>query len=638
MANTTVNIDIKVEDKDLQALESTLKDLNIGFSKADDTLGELGKSIDSVAEGLSSVGVESGVFSEIEDSANKAVTGVKKFEKGVESAGKETAKVGKEATIFDDIGDRFNDMTKGIRKVIVSMKTLKGAIAATGIGALVIALGSLVAYFKSSEEGSRKLAIATETLSLLFGKLTEFLSGLGEKLISVFSDPKQALIDFKDAFVANIVERFNSFIDTLGFLASAVKKVFQGDFSGALEDTKNAGKEMVDVFTGVPNTLDKVAETGKKVFAEVKTAIAEATVTATQLVDATRAYRDLNQELIVQNAELNQDLEEQRKIAEDTTLTFEERKAALEEVGRIQVQLAENVAKQAKAEEDLLKTQIANEKNYEKREELETQLAEATAARIDAQTQLSIVELEAGKLGRELDLEEVARKKEINDILKELGLEQIEDQFELARQELEIQKQKLLDELVLKKASAEEIAKVEKAFSEKSKQLAKEELDYKKELKKKELDTNLAAASAALGAIQSIVGEDAAEGKALAIAQATIDTFRAANGVIAETKGGSFARIAGMIAVITAGLANVAAIANTKIPGQPDSGGMGAPSAGGLNLGRIGAIDTGAVEFAETGTPEITTTQPAIQTYVLAGSVTSAQEANAKLSTRRNIG
>jgi len=635
MANTTVNIDIKVEDKDLQALESTLKDLNIGFSKADDTLGELGKSIDSVAEGLSSVGVESGVFSEIEDSANKAVTGVKKFEKGVESAGKETAKVGKEATIFDDIGDRFNDMTKGIRKVIVSMKTLKGAIAATGIGALVIALGSLVAYFKSSEEGSRKLAIATETLSLLFGKLTEFLSGLGEKLISVFTDPKQALIDFKDAFVANIVERFNSFLDTLGFLASAVKKVFQGDFSGALEDTKNAGKEMVDVFTGVPNTLDKVAETGKKVFAEVKTAIAEATVTATQLVDATRAYRDLNQELIVQNAELNQDLEEQRKIAEDTTLTFQERKTALEEVGRIQVQLAENVAKQAQAEEDLLKTQIANETNYEKREELETQLAEATAARIDAQTQLSIVELEAGKLGRELDLEELERKKSINGILEQLNLEAIENEFEKARKELEIQENAALAELDLLKATEEEKQKVRDAFTKKREKLAEDESEFNKNLDKEELDAQLSNASVAFGAIAGAVGEQSALGKTAAAAQSAINTYQAITKALAEL-GPIFGPIAAA-AIGISGFKAVNDIMNTPIPGN-DTSQAPARSLGGQNLGRIGAIDTGVVEFTDTGAPEVTTTQPAFQTYVLAGSVTSAQEANAKLSTRRNIG
>lgn len=57
--------------------------------------------------------------------------------------------------------------------------------------------------------------------------------------------------------------------------------------------------------------------------------------------------------------------------------------------------------------------------------------------------------------------------------------------------------------------------------------------------------------------------------KAFNIANAVIDTSRAAAGVLAETKGGSIARITGMVAVIGAGLAQVATIARQKF--QPDS-------------------------------------------------------------------
>ena len=52
--------------------------------------------------------------------------------------------------------------------------------------------------------------------------------------------------------------------------------------------------------------------------------------------------------------------------------------------------------------------------------------------------------------------------------------------------------------------------------------------------------------------------------KAVNIAQATMDTFVAATGVLADTKGGSFARIAGMVATIGAGLAQVAMISRQK--------------------------------------------------------------------------
>jgi len=52
--------------------------------------------------------------------------------------------------------------------------------------------------------------------------------------------------------------------------------------------------------------------------------------------------------------------------------------------------------------------------------------------------------------------------------------------------------------------------------------------------------------------------------KAFNIAMATIDTFRAATGVLADTAGGSIARIIGMTAVISAGLLQVAAISRQK--------------------------------------------------------------------------
>jgi hypothetical protein len=67
--------------------------------------------------------------------------------------------------------------------------------------------------------------------------------------------------------------------------------------------------------------------------------------------------------------------------------------------------------------------------------------------------------------------------------------------------------------------------------------------------------------------------------KAVNIALATVNTFSAATGVLAETKGGTFARIAGMIAVIGAGLAQVAIIAKQQFTAKampsPNLSGLG---------------------------------------------------------------
>ena len=69
--------------------------------------------------------------------------------------------------------------------------------------------------------------------------------------------------------------------------------------------------------------------------------------------------------------------------------------------------------------------------------------------------------------------------------------------------------------------------------------------------------------------------------KAVNIAQATMDTFVAATGVLADTKGGSFARIAGMVATIGAGLAQVAMISRQKFQTSAGSSPRQATGSGG---------------------------------------------------------
>lgn len=578
------------------------------------------------------------------DGIEKEVTNLEDFTKEMKKAGVAAKDAGEEATIFGDLKDKFNDATKGVRKVIAGMKTLKGAVMSTGIGALVVALGSLIEYFRSSEEGSRKLAIATETLSLLWGELSEFAQSLGEKIAWVFENPKEALISFKDLLVANITERIESLIDMFGYLGSAIMKVFKGDFSGALEDAKAAGSEFVDTMTGVDNTIGKVAETAVETFNTVKKAVNEAIEVATVMVDLTRAIRDQQQALTVANAELNRELELQQRIAEDTTLTYDERKAALERVAQAQLQLAENVAAQARNEEKLLKLQIENESNYEKREELESQLADATAARIEAETALAITEQEVGKIGRELDLEELERKRGIRDILQELGQQELEDAFDQARQELDILEQQKMEELAMLKASEEEITAAKQAFSDKRKAIDKAESDYTKALKKAQVENDLQLASQALGAIGGLLAEGSKAQKAAAIAAATIDTYLAAQKAYTSQiiPGDPTSVVRASIAAgvaIASGVANVQKILSTPLPeggGGGGSAGGGVPSRPSAPTFNPDAALAGAAEAAGGGTGSTVTSQQqgsqnVIKAYVVATEVTSQQEANSQI-------
>tara|TARA_R110001592_G_scaffold42912_1_gene139288 strand:- start:8413 stop:10203 length:1791 start_codon:yes stop_codon:yes gene_type:complete len=579
------------------------------------------------------------------DGIEKEVKSVEELQKEMSKLGKETKKVAEENSILAKGKQAFTDMKAGIKGATAGFKGLKGAIAATGIGLLLIAITSLVSYFKNSEEGSRKLAIAMEALGIITGKIQDVFSKLGELLVWVFTNPKEALMNFVNLIKDNIITRFEGLLKLIPSLGKAISELFKGNFASA---GKIAADAVGQVVLGVEDITDKVVEAtesviefGKTVVAEVKEAVAVATL----LVDQFRNIRNAQQALIVDNALLNKEMETQQKIAEDTNRTYEERKEALEKVGEAQVKLAENLAQQAKLEEQNLRLQISQESNYEKREELETSLAEAIATRIDAETALETRRLDAAKITAELENEEIARKQTIRDKLAEMELEDIENEFVRAQEELALAEQRDLEELDRLKATEEEKKKVKEFYAKKGKKLKEEEAKFEAALQKQVSDANLQVASQALGAVSKLVGENSAAGKAAAIASTTIDTYLGAQKAYTSQliPGDPTSPIRAAIAAgvaVAGGLANVAAIVKTKTPGTGGGGGGGStptrpsipsfdPSVGLASAQEDTDIDNtvGPGEGSSAGG-----NGTVIRAYVVAEEMTNQQEADAKIN------
>ena len=128
--------------------------------------------------------------------------------------------------------------------------------------------------------------------------------------------------------------------------------------------------------------------------------------------------------------------------------------------------------------------------------------------------------------------------------------------------------------------------------------------------------------------------------KAAAIAEATISTFLAATGVLKDTKGGSVARIAGMIAVIGSGLAQVAMIAKQQFVSSQSSIGAGAAASGAGSSG-VQAPDFNVV--GQSSSNQIASViqsqmQKPIRTYVVSKDVSSAQEMDRNIVTTASLG
>jgi len=244
---------------------------------------------------------------------------VDKAEKDLDGVAKSVQKIDKN---LEEVKDTSSGVAKGV-------KGIGNALKAAGIGLAIAAFAKLGEVFNQNQKVANAFNIAFEGLSLAFNDFFKFLdSNVGtviDYFKGIFSDPKQAMIDFGNGIKENLTERFNSFLDTLGYLASAVKKVFSNDFAGALEDVKNAGKESLDVLTGVDNTFDKSVET----VTNATKAIVDYTKST---IDSAASIVDLNRKAevgIAQNRiileQKDREAEKLRQIRDDESKTIEER-------------------------------------------------------------------------------------------------------------------------------------------------------------------------------------------------------------------------------------------------------------------------------------------------------------------------
>ena len=85
----------------------------------------------------------------------------------------------------------FKSFLVGARSAIASMFTLQGAIVATGIGALVVLIGSLVAYFTNTMRGAKELEVVFAMLGAVVSRITDSFAALGEYMINALKNPQQ---------------------------------------------------------------------------------------------------------------------------------------------------------------------------------------------------------------------------------------------------------------------------------------------------------------------------------------------------------------------------------------------------------------------------------------------------------------
>lgn len=341
-----------------------------------------------------------------------------KIEKDVEGINKEIKTLNKNV---DKTADGFEGVEKATQETAKGVKKIGTTLKAIGIGLLLAAFTKLKEVFEENQKVTDAFNIAFESLSIAFNDFFRFLENnigtITGFFTDIFENPKESLLEFGNAIKNNIIERFNSALDTLGFLASAVKKVFSGDFQGAMEDAKNAGKEYLDVLTGVDNTFDKSVETVTKAASAIKGYVKSTTDAATETVN-------LNNEVLIADA-LQQGLiekfdlqaEKQRQIRDDESKTIDERIEANRKLGEILDQQEKEMLKNAQLKVDAAERELAKNKDNV---ELQVEL-------INAQNELAGVQAQVAGFRSEQLTNINALERERLDLIKEAN----EEEFEL---------------------------------------------------------------------------------------------------------------------------------------------------------------------------------------------------------------
>ena len=365
--------------------------------------------------------------------------------KASQSQADETSQsVNKIAESTENIGESSKKSAKSMGQLGQSVgaigKNLKGFFL------LEFALGTIKELFDNNQKTIDFFNTTFNSLQIAFSDFAGWIQsnsgGIVSFFTSIFENPKESLVEFGNAIKANLIERFNSFLDTLGFIASAVKKVFSGDFKGALQDVKSAGKESLDVLTGVNNSFDK----GKEIVTKGGKALAEYTK---KTVKAGAAMTDLNKqseiaEVMAQGLIEKYDLqaEKLRQVRDDERLSMDERIKANEELGEVLKEQEEVMLENAQRVVDAKARQLALDKDN-----VEFQKEHLTAVNELAAVQATVTGFRSEQLINEMSLQ-----RELLDIERargETGLEIFEMQSEARRaamfQEQQRVKQEIMD-------------------------------------------------------------------------------------------------------------------------------------------------------------------------------------------------
>jgi len=505
--------------------------------------------------------------------------------------------------------------------------TVKAGIMSTGIGALLIAFVALRQYFTDNEKGASKLKIITTGLGVVFGNITDVISNLGEKLFKTFSDPKKAIKDLWKLIKENLLNRVTGMVDVFKAAGKVMQSAIKLDWDGVKEGAAEMGESMAQVATGVDDVFNKVKDginDAKDALTDFVEQTKKEVAQSTQLEKDRLALQQFERKASVDKARTEKDMMKLRVKARDyENETAEDRLVYMREANRLadeqlkkdlhvareklRFQIEENSyskssqenldaeaalrvqvyqiersnwseRKRLKSEEQAIVRELAaKEKSAallkKKTEELDIQAGKLKLQRMkdetNAELTIRIKAAEKLKAQAEKDAEILEKKKQdsatkLNDLEQQNTLALIEDEKEKAFALLKIQEDKEKAAVELMENSEALKAAITKKYEIKNAELTKK-------WAKMAADSKLDIMSQTAGNMVKILGEETEAGKAMAVTQATIDTYKGATAAYSSMAGIPY--VGPILGAIAAGAAVASGLANVKAILSADSSG-----------------------------------------------------------------
>jgi hypothetical protein len=573
------------------------------------------KQLDKVDDGLK----------DIKKSADKASTSMKAgFKASADAASLIPGPIGVAATAMTGLTGATSTFT-------AALKTVKGALIATGVGAFVVVVGTLIAYFTETEKGAQKLRTIMAGLGAVVRTVADAMMSLDfRNLTTNIKENTQAAI--ANAKALNAVEEAEG--DLTVKRAEANKEITRARLIA--DDLTKSTEERIEA-------VKRAGDIEKQVAAEEldiqRQRLAAMESNLNMKKDASEEERDLVDQAKVRLADLEREtlMREKRLGSEVQSLKNEQAAkdkeadaARLEAIKERDAAEVEAAKKKAAEIEEALKAQYANELRLAQ---------EAADGKLRSDDYLAERRAKTAEQQLELEIERALRAEDekFNAVMEALFAQDATKEEYIEAQRLYEEEQMAIEndlryafdqeKLAQAKTVADEEARINKEKNEKIKA-------QERELREAKVGAARATAGA-LGQISALIeqqeGEATAASKAFAVAQVLIDT---ATSISAAIAGASAAASAGgpaapfllvtYIATMVGSVVGAIASATSILDSVPGGG-----SASGAVAGVASATSAPSVQPVTTNTTQLNNTEQAelmpIQAYVVETAITGSQ-------------